>query len=249
MKFVKVRSCQGALGKNLGCEEAPDKILKDFKNEILDVKVVNDNIDETNKNIYLTAKRLVDDKVIFIGGDHSISYPLFKAFSEANEKNCGLIIFDAHPDCYDEFNLTHENFLRLLIKDKLIKPQNVIIVGVRTFTKEEHDFLKKNNIKYFSATNLYKNIIETCDIVMGIARNFGKFYLSVDIDVVDPAFAPGTGYLEPLGLHSRELIYFLERIKRLKDLQWVDLVEVNPGKDKEEITVKLAKEIVEVLNR
>lgn len=248
MKFVKVRTSQGCLGKNIGCEEAPDKILSEIKGEIIEIKTVKDNIDDCNKNIYLTARNLTQYNALFVGGDHSMTYPLFKAFSEANDK-CGLIIFDAHPDCYDDFNLSHENFLRLLVNDKLVKPTNIIIIGARAITKEEHDFLKKYNIKYFTAYSLYNNVVETCDIIMGIARSFGKLYLSIDIDVVDPAFAPGTGYLEPLGMHSRELIYFLERIKRLKEVQWMDLVEVNPKKDKEEITVKLAREIVEVLNR
>ena len=69
-------------------------------------------------------------------------------------------------------------------------------------------------------------------------------YISVDIDVVDPAYAPGTGYLEPGGLSSRELLYMLHRFKKLRNFNYLDVVEINPGKDLNEITVKLGASII-----
>ena len=95
--------------------------------------------------------------------------------------------------------------------------------------------------------NLFLNIDNACDSVMEICRQFNELYLSIDIDVLDPSFAPGTGYLEPGGLSTRELIYFIQRIKLLKNLKRIDLTEVNPEKDINDITVKNAAKIISEL--
>ena len=79
---------------------------------------------------------------------------------------------------------------------------------------------------------------------MSVAKNFEAMYISIDIDSVDPAFAPGTGYIEPAGLTSRELLYFLSRLLLLKNFRMADLVEVNPDKDFKNLTVKLAAKII-----
>ena len=76
------------------------------------------------------------------------------------------------------------------------------------------------------------------------AKGFDALYLSVDIDVVDAAFVPGTGFPEVAGLTSRELLYFLHRIKRLKNLKGIDVVEVNPTKDVRDVTSLLGAKIV-----
>ncbi len=246
MKILKIASSQGSLGKNIETEEAPLEIVKNMSKKIYfeDILVIGGNIVETNKNIFNKAKTLLNDKIIFVGGDHSITYPLFKAFSEKNKK-CGLVIFDAHPDCQSDFEVTHEDFVKILIKEKILKPENIILVGLRKWSKEEFEYLRDNNIKYFTVEQFYTNMIETCDVIIGMSRNFDKLYVSIDIDVLDPAFAPGTGYIEPLGLHPRELFYILKRFKRLDNFKWMDLVEVNPKKDVNKITVMLASKILD----
>ena len=79
------------------------------------------------------------------------------------------------------------------------------------------------------------------------ARNFSDLYISIDIDILDPAFAPGTGYIEPAGLSTRELIYLIQRIKLLKNIKKYDLVEVNPDKDINNMTSKVAAKIIKEL--
>ena len=79
---------------------------------------------------------------------------------------------------------------------------------------------------------------------MIMARRWEAIYLSIDIDVLDPAFAPATGYPEPGGLTSRELLYSLGRLRMLKSLKAIDLVEVNPRLDQKGQTVKLAARIL-----
>jgi len=251
MKIVKVCTSQGSLGKNLGCEEAPDLIIKELRNiefnesgrkiefQVSSVEINHENIDETYENI----EKAEGD--IFIGGDHSITYSLFKSLAKKS-KNAGLIIFDAHPDCalYVK-TASHEDFVRKLVDDGFLTKENLVYVGLRRFSKIENDFLK--GIKCFNMKNVFLNIENACDNIMEICRQFNELYLSIDIDVLDPSFAPGTGYLEPGGLSVRELLYFVSRLKFLKNIKRTDLVEVNPKKDINGITIKAAAKILSEL--
>jgi formiminoglutamase len=251
MKIVKVCSSQGSLGKNLGCEKAPDLILEELKSiefnewkrkisfSVDNAKINPNNIDETNLNL---EKQQGD---IFLGGDHSITYSLFKGFA-TGKSNVGLLIFDAHPDCslYVK-SISHEDFVRKLVDEGVLKKENLIYVGLRKFGKSEVEFLK--GVKSFDMKDVFLNFNEVCDTIMELCMGFKEFYLSLDIDVLDPAFAPGTGYLEPGGMSIRELLYFISRIKLLKNLKRIDLVEVNPDKDIKGITVKNAAKILSEL--
>lgn len=257
MRIVKIRSSQGSLGKNIGCELAPDLIISELnktflsenyfesKNEIYDVDVVDNNIAKSSSNIIGQAGRFKE--AVFIGGDHSITYSIFKAFASEN-KNPGLLVFDAHPDCEVYTDIaTHEDYLRKLIDEDYLKSENVILVGIRTFSKNEIDYLLEKKIKFFSMKNIFGDVTNVCDEIMELSRGFENLYLSIDIDVVDPAFAPGTGYPEPGGFTSRELIYFIQRIKLLRNLKFVDIVEINPKTDVNNMTVMLGAKILKEL--
>jgi len=261
MKIIKIKSSQGSLGKNKGCEEAPDKIIEAMHDlylnedgmlpqfDVDEAEIIKDNIEETFDRITEKAKQSFEeaDKVIFLGGDHSISYAAVRGFSKKFE-NPGIIVFDAHPDAESDFIPSHEDIIRAMVNENLIKPENIILIGIRNWHSEEMDFLKKNKIKFFNMKEVSREgISDVCDRVMSYAKEFGGLYISVDIDAVDPAFAPATGYIEPGGLTSRELIYFLQRLKLLKNFRGGDIVEINPAKDKDGRTVKLgAKLIVEM---
>ncbi len=259
MKIIKIPFSAGGLGKTSGTELAPDKVVNELKEIFLNeqgvkpefslefVKVNNSNITETNENIYHHIIQN-DEMPIIIGGDHSITYAAFKAFSKQFD-NPGIIVFDAHPDCENNFSPpTHEDFLRVLIEENHLKRSNVILVGLRSWHKNEYDYLKKNSIKFFSMQEITnEGIKEVSEAVMSAGLQFGSLYISIDIDVLDPAFAPGTGYLEPAGLSSRELIFFLQRLSNLKNLKAVDLVEVNPKLDISNLTSKTAAKIISEL--
>ncbi len=241
MKIVKVKTSLGGLGKS-NSEDAPDLVINHLRNytknfEVDDVRIVKENIDETNKNI---SEKEGD---IFIGGDHSITYSCFKNFCK-KYKNPGLLVFDAHADCMDNFKITHEDWLNVLVEEKLVKPENVILAGLRKIEKQELEYLNKKKIKYFGMEKLFGNIEDVCDTIMEDLRNCDGLYISIDIDVVDPAFAPGTGYPEPGGLSSQEILYFTRRLKLLKNLKRIDLVEINPKKDINEMTVNLGARII-----
>jgi len=262
MFIVKVPGING-LGKTKGCERAGNAILESLKeihsNEqgniidgsLLDLEEIhldNNNLELSNKLIYKNSLEMFETKprIVFLGGDHSISYPTTKAFLDncriSGKKPC-LIVFDSHADCMTPMQEpSHEEWLRKLIEEGFPK-ENVLIVGLRNVWKDEIKFLKENKIKTLSIANLTEDLQEMCDTIMEFS-NGKELYVSIDIDVIDPVFAPATGYPEVGGLTSREILYLVQRIKKIKNLRAVDIVEINEKKDKDKITVKLGAKIL-----
>lgn len=237
MKIVKVPSSDGNLDKNLGCEKAPDEIVKNLEGvKVSEVKVIKGNLDETGKNL----EKAKGD--IFIGGDHSITYYSFKGFAK-EKKNPGLLILDAHLDSdYYTKTVTHEDFVRKLVDEGILKKENVIWVGVRKVFSVEKEFTK--GMPVFKADYTKNNLRKVCRKVLEICKGFSDTYLSIDIDVLDPRYAPGTGYQEPNGLDMGELKFFLKKVLFLHNLGRIDLVEVNPDKDEDGKTIKSAVSII-----
>lgn len=254
-----------SLGKTQGCERAGNAVLNSLKDihsneagnfidvSLLDLEEIhldNSNSELTNKLIYENAFESfgIKSKTIFLGGDHSISYSLTRAFFDycqnSGKEPC-LIVFDSHADCMTPMKEpNHEEWLRKLIEDGFPK-ENILIVGLRNCRKDEVVFLRENRIKTMSINSLNENMQEMCDTIMEFS-NGKELYVSADIDVIDPAFAPATGYPEPGGLTNRQFLYLIQRINKIKSLRAVDLVEINSEKDKEHdnITVKLGAKIL-----
>jgi arginase family enzyme len=259
MLITKIPFDRGGLGKSRGCAKAPDQIIeklkkyelneakKEIKFRTKDIHIDNNNIKETNKTIHKQIHNLRPN--IIIGGDHSITYSTFKAFKKIHPKNPGLIIFDAHPDCENNFSPpSHEDFLQVLIEENHIDPKNIILLGLRAISKNENKYLISKKILYFDMRKITADgIHDTCDTLMENCRKFESFYLSIDIDAVDPSAAPGTGYPEPAGMSARDLIYFIKRLKLLKNLKMADIVEVNPMHDQNNQTINLAAKLISEL--
>ncbi|MBU1198335.1 MAG: arginase family protein [Nanoarchaeota archaeon] len=256
MRIFKIPLNAGAMSKKQGIEKGPDKIagfLKDFhltENNYLpvfdvkEIKVDNSNLSEAHKMIEQAVEK-IDFPTVLIGGDHSMTYPAFKAFAKNNPK-AGIIVFDAHPDVQEKHNPpTHEDYLRVLIEEGIVDKNNVILVGTRNMSIQEKKFIDDNKLKVHSMRKISFDILrEVADTIMSVARLWSKVYISVDIDVLDPGFAPGTGYCEPGGLTTRQLIYIIHRLKMLRNIGMVDVVEVNPDKDVNDITSKTAAKLV-----
>ena len=205
----------------------------------VEVPVDNGNITESHS----AMEAAVTDSCIILGGDHSITASTFKGFAKGKE-NPGLLVFDAHPDLMEPFQ-THEDYLRTLIEEGIVAPENVILVGIRNSYVHETAYIKEKNIKVFSMKKLEEEGKENvCDALMELTRDWSNLYVSVDIDVLDPAFAPGTGYCEPGGLSTRELLYFIHRLKNLNHWTVTDIVEVNPEKDVDGKTVAAAAKLL-----
>lgn len=272
MFIVKVPGINNPISE--GCQRAGEAIIKELRKihtnesgknidvDLLDLEEIhldNSNLNLTEKLIYENSLETFETKpkTIFLGGDHSISYPILNAFNDYCknfEKEPCLIIFDAHPDCKSYYSYssrndypTNEQWLRK-ITERGFPKQNILIVGMRNSEKEENFFLRENGIRTLSINSLAEDLHETCDTIMEFSRN-KELYVSIDIDVIDPIFAPSVSKPESGGITSREFIYIIQRINKIKTLKALDITEINAEEDKKRgnVTVKLGAKILSEL--
>ncbi|MGC9058699.1 MAG: arginase family protein [Candidatus Nanoarchaeia archaeon] len=243
-----------------GASFAPDQIEKELKNffefDSLSKNIQFETIKELDdfelmqKEIEKCASDAYEKKefVLGLGGDHSVSYGLVNAFAKKFSKKSGLIWFDAHFDCQDDFfPPTHEDVLRAIIKANFFRKNksihSILHIGARNYTDAEKRFVF-NKIAFDLAENFYtsafNNVIKH---IKEFAKPLNAIYLSIDIDVLDPAFALGTGWPEPAGLLPQQLLLILEHLKATKKVKGLDIVEVCPPKDFQNQTSRLAAKI------
>ena len=197
---------------------------------------------------------------IFLGGDHSVSIPLESAFSRAHaQEKIGIIHFDAHCDLADEYDRhrwSHACTQRRALELPNVKPKGLTLVGIRSFMVDELEFLEKNSgIRIINAREIYKQGLGyTFKTINERYQDYQAIYCSIDIDVLDPAFAPGTGTPESGGLSTRELMELVREIMAQLPVQAMDIVEVSPPLDSSNITSWAALKVIyeifgEALNR
>ena len=262
MFVVKIPGING-LGKTKGCERAGHAILESLReihsNEqnipidmnLLDLEEIhldNNNIEEANDLIYKNSLDAFETKpkTIFLGGDHSISYSTTKAFLDyckREGKEPCLIVFDAHADCMTPMKEpTHEEWLRAVVEAGF-PTESILLIGARNLERSEIQFLNEKRIQRISINSVLEDLDNIADTIMEFTQG-KEVYVSIDIDVVDPAFAPATGYPCPGGLTSRQMIYFVQRLKKIKTLKAVDIVEINSEKDVDKRTVQLGAKLL-----
>jgi arginase family enzyme len=246
MKLISIASSQGSLDKNKGCELFPEKIFSEFSLKKDFVKIKENNNEETDKRIYLKSKELFKEKefLFFIGGDHSITYSEFKAFSELNENAC-LIVFDAHADCTQFFKpVSHEDMNKVLIEERILKKENLLLIGVRKIYDIEKKWLKEKKIKLISSKEIHSSIEKTKQQLTEFLKGKENIFVSIDCDVFDPKLMPATGYLEENGLNEKQFFELLEIIINSSKIKAMDLVEINPLKDIKNKGFNLGKNII-----
>lgn len=174
-----------------------------------------------------------DIKPIILGGEHLISYPVVELLSR--NKDLYVIILDAHADMRDEYNglrLSHATTARRI--SEVVPQDRLFQFGIRSGSREEAE--------YYMDTNIFHSFEPPDDGFFNFMKG-KEVYLSIDIDVVDPAFAPGTGTPEPCGWSSQDVISFIKKLKGIR-LAGADVVEVSPLLDPSGITSILAARIV-----
>jgi len=189
----------------------------------------------------ITKELVAKQKQLFIlGGEHSITYGTFPSFP----KETGYVVFDAHYDLRDEFadiKLSHASYLRRIVEDN--GAENILHVGARAFVAEELSFLKENNIKTITDKDIREG--KGPQLLRDHVSSFDSIYSSFDLDVLDPAFAPGVGNPEAVGITSRELFDLIDSFKDTK-VTGVDIVELNPYHDNG-ATASLAAKIMSTM--
>jgi len=227
-----------------GCRFGPDVIRDAFNNiEIfqpefgIDLETVNINDLGNTKHTVVATEMLQmvenitselkkqNKQLIILGGEHLITLGSFTCFP----KDTGFVVFDAHYDLRDQYadiKLSHAAYLRRIIEKR--GSENIVHVGARAFVKEELVFLKEHNIATVSDKEIRDG--NGPKLLKDITSTFDSIYLSIDLDVLDPAFAPGVGNPEAVGISSREL-YDLVTTLQNKKIVSADIVELNPTYD------------------
>jgi len=174
----------------------------------------------------ITTELLQRNKqLIILGGEHLITLGTYASFP----KETGYLVFDAHYDLRNEYadnKLSHAAYLRRIIEKR--GSDNVVHVGARAFVKEELEFVTKHNIKTISDKDIRDG--KGPKLVKDAISSFDTIYTSFDLDVLDPAFAPGIGNPEANGITSREFFDMIYSIDG-KKVTGFDIVELNPTYD------------------
>jgi agmatinase len=171
-------------------------------------------------------------KPLVLGGDHSITYPIIKSLAQYHE-NITILHFDAHPDLYDNFAgnpHSHASPFARIMENKLAA--RLVQVGIRTLNKHQREQATRFKVEIHEM----RNYLGPEQITLNT-----PVYISIDIDALDPAFAPGVSHQEPGGLSVRQLIAVIQSIE--VPIIGADIVEYNPVRDLNNITAMVAMKL------
>jgi agmatinase len=188
---------------------------------------------------------------VVLGGDHSILHPDAGAAADHfGAETIGVIHFDAHADDAETLwgvRRSHGTPIRLLVDEGSVRGEDIVQVGLRGYWPgpEEFAWARDQGLVWFTQGEIDRRGFDpVLDEAIGLAGGPDRAWLSVDIDVVDPGYAPGTGVPEPGGLTPRELLRAVRRIAREVELCGLEVVEVSPPYDQTDVTSLLAHRVV-----
>lgn len=218
--------------------------------DVGDVDIVAYSIEETMQSAEKEIKQLlVEGHFPFIlGGDHSISYPGIKALHDSTEGEIAIIQFDAHLDLVDDSpvqgKFSQSSQMRRALELPRVKPEHLIQIGVRSYNYPWYStYLQETGIPQITAREVHQQTItEVIEQIMKVCQGAEKVYLTFDIDVLDPAFAPGSGADEPGGLTPVQCFEILDAL--YPHIDAMDIAEVNPLYDHQSITSSIAAKIL-----
>jgi agmatinase len=186
-----------------------------------------------------------------LGGDHSITYPSAGTVADHHDRNVGIIHFDAHADAAgDSFGalLSHATPMRRLIEGGHVLGKNFVQVGLRGYWPgpENLAWMKEQGMRSHFMSEIEDRGFDAVlkDAIEEALDGPDLIYLSVDVDAMDPAFAPGTGTPEPGGISATEMLRAVRQIATSVPIVGMDVVEVSPPYDPSEITAQVANRIV-----
>jgi agmatinase len=172
-------------------------------------------------------------RIISLGGDHAVTYPVLKSYSTRFAK-LDILLLDAHPDLYDSYGGNRYSnacpFARIM-EEKLVS--RLVQVGIRTLNPHQRKQAQRFGVEIIEMQNLHTT---------GTIQWENPVYLSIDLDVLDPAFAPGVSHYEPGGMSTRQVIDLIQRLP--VPIAGADIVEFNPKRDPQEITAMVAVKIL-----
>ncbi len=218
-----------------------------------DLNVVHGNCRKTCDSLEDAVRELIESNIkpIIIGGEHSVSIGSLKALANLEENedlsNVTIIHLDAHRDIIDTYIGEKDSHATIMRRVHDLNPKELIQIGIRSFSIEEKEFVEgKGNITSFLAKDLFDDFNLLLEKLESIE---GKVYISIDMDVIDPAFAPSVGNPTPNGLHPIDVENIFEALANNEsiDLIGFDLVEVASDKLGDITAVLAAKMIYDFL--
>jgi formimidoylglutamase len=219
-----------------------------------DVDVVNANVPETHRRVEETLTAIFKLNIIpvIIGGDHSITYPSAKALCNVTNGKVGVLDFDAHNDLripQQGQATSGASFRQLLeIPGSPIKGENVVQIGIHGFLNSSFykEYADEQGIRIFSVSEVKnKGIEEVIEEALDIASNgTNAIYLSMDVDCLDQAYAPGTNRPSPGGLSSWDLFYAAFKIGDHPLTRAMDITEISPPLDINNLTINVGTSIM-----
>jgi arginase len=204
---------------------------------------------------------------IVLGGDHAVSIPTISAVADAlrsapERGDVGIIWVDAHPDLEtpspDSTDDLHAMAAAHLLDRGVpalrslrgfapkVKPENLIYVGLSDVVPEERQAIHDLGITSYTMSDVESaGITSICEnIFERMNATAGGFVVSFDVDAIDPSYAPGVDYAEPGGLTYREAMVFMEFVAQSEGLRLLEILEVNPLKDRDDMTSRLAARLI-----
>lgn len=203
---------------------------------------------------------------LVLGGDHSIAVGMWNGVKESLLKETdlplGLLWIDAHMDAHTPETtpsgawhgmplaalLGHgkDPWRFLFRKDPVLLPQNICLVGIRSFEEGEEEFLKKLNVRTYDMAAIHKRGIDAVlnEAIAYVMKGTGGFGISLDLDVIDPTEAPGVGSPEEGGVAAQSLAHALQVLKGNPFLKALEIVEYNPKRDPAGKTLRLVPALI-----
>lgn len=238
-QIIRLMHTQGSANaySELGWEYHPGKTVDDLGNIEFENTAAEENFNIIKNKVKLHIRE--KKKLLCLGGDHSIAYPIISAYSEVYGK-INVLQLDAHGDLYENFEnnrYSHASPFARLFEDGCLA--SLTQAGIRTLTPHQKMQIEKYNVNCYEARYSDININDKID---------SPVYITLDMDVFDPAYAPGVSHHEPGGFTSRQVIEMIHRLK--VPIIGADIVEYNPTMDWQNMTGMLAyKMMKEIMSK
>ena len=216
-----------------------NKIMDYGDIELDDIK----DLSKVYEKIYFEVKKIFrkDKRYIFLGGDHSITYPILKVIKE-NYDDFYLLFFDAHPDIHPDSYTNYQSFIYYAIKDNILTPERVIMVGISNLSFEEKEILREYGIRYYTPYDVWDDTNEVAKEISKVLKN-KDVYMSIDLDVFEMGCAH---WLEPFGIRPYHYFKIINNLDA--NLIGFDLVEMSEDEICGNLGAKIIIETIGIFN-
>lgn len=234
---ARIRAALFGGSANTTAENGIDIADAELLIDVGDVAIVDDARSFDAIDEAVAAQLAMGRRVVSLGGDHSVTFPIVTAHARVHPR-LKILHFDAHPDLYDDFDsnpFSHASPFARIMEQGLA--EELTQIGIRTLNRHQSEQARRFGVKLHPMRDFDRATIPLPD---------GPTYVTIDLDALDPAFAPGVSHHEPGGLSVRDVLSLIQRLPG--PIIGADIVELNPRRDVNDMTAmvaaKLLKEIV-----